>query len=121
MQKEQLEKKLEELDKSIAGLEKKVREGAVATTAVADSGPKEYSVEVVPHNSIGEVDSEGIAKILAKKSADGWKLNSVINDEGGKLQASLGTTESSGSLSMGAFNSKEDRVILIFEKPAKKK
>jgi len=56
-------------------------------------------------------------------SADGWKLSSVINDEGGKLQASLGSNESNGSLSMGAFNSKEDRVILIFERgiAAKKK
>ena len=121
MQKEQLEKKLEELDKSIAGLEKKIREGAAATTAVADSGPKEYSVEVVPHNSIGEVDSDGIAKALAKKSADGWKLTSLINDEGGVLQASLGSTESTSSLTMGAYTSKEDRVILIFERPAKKK
>lgn len=121
MQKEQLEKKLQELDKSIANLEKKVREGAASATAtVSDAGPKEYSVEVVPHNSIGEVDSEGISKTLQKKSADGWKLNSIINDEGGKLQASLGTNESSGSLSMGAFNSKEDRVILIFERTKKK-
>ena len=120
MQKEQLEKKLEELDKSIAGLEKKVREGA-ATAAVSDSGPKEYCVEVVPHNSIGEVDSKGISKVLQEKSAEGWKLSSVINDEGGKLQASLGTNDSSGSLSMGAFNTKEDRVVLIFERAAKKK
>jgi chromosome segregation ATPase len=119
MQKEELEKKLEALDKSIADLEKKVREGA-ATAAVADAGPKEYSVEIVPHNSVGEVDSDGISKALTKKSADGWKLNSIINDEGGKLQASLGTSEAAGSLSMGAYTSKEDRVILIFERAKKK-
>ena len=119
MQKEQLEKKLEELDKSIAGLEKKVREGA-ATAAVADSGPKEYCLETVPHNSVGEVDSEGINKILQKRSGEGWKLNSIINDEGGKLQSSLGSGADSGSLSMGAYVSKEDRVILIFERTKKK-
>ena len=59
------------------------------------------------------------SKALTKKSADGWKLNSIINDEGGKLQASLGTSEAAGSLSMGAYTSKEDRVILIFSRPKK--
>ena len=49
---------------------------------------------------------------------DGWTLVSVINDDGGKLQSSLGG-EAAASLSMGSFTSKEDRVILIFERPKK--
>ena len=69
-------------------------------------------------NDIGEVNDAGIAKVLAEKSKDGWNLFSIINDDGGKLQGALGG-EATASLSMGSFTSKEDRVILIFERPKK--
>ena len=108
---------IEKMKKSISDLEKKMKDapsGGVGTAFLRES-PKDYSVEVVPHNANGEVDSDGINKILSAKSKDGWKLVSVINDEGGKLQSSLGGSESS-SLSSGVYTSKEDRVVLIFEK-----
>ncbi len=109
--------KIASLESSIAALEKKAMEGGFG--GGADNGPKEYCVEIVPHNASSEVDVEGINKVLLKKSALGWKLSSVINDEGGKLQSSLGNDASSGSLSVGAYTSKEDRVVLIFERSKK--
>ena len=110
-----LSAKIAELEASIANLEKKVASGAIGGAA---SGPKEYKVESVNHNDIGEVDEKGIATLLEKMTKDGWTLVSVINDDGGKLQSSLGG-EATASLSMGSFTSKEDRVILIFERPKK--
>ncbi len=115
MEKDELDKKIADLEGAIKNLEQQIAEAKTLPAAISEQGPKEYSVEVVSHKSTGEVDSEGIGRILSRKSADGWKLNTVINDEGGKLQASLGT-ESASSLSMGAFSAKEDRVILIFER-----
>ena len=111
-----LSAKIAELEASIANLEKKVASGAIGGGAA--SGPKEYKVESVNHNDIGEVDEKGLATLLDKMTKDGWTLVSVINDDGGKLQSSLGG-EAAASLSMGSFTSKEDRVILIFERPKK--
>ena len=87
--------------------------GAVAIS----EGMKEYSVVVVPHLSNGEVNSERIAEILATKAASGWRLHSMINDEGGKLQASIGGGDSV-SLNASSVSIKEDRVIMIFERNA---
>lgn len=118
MEKAELDKKIKALEESMASLEKKAQSGAFGGAA---SGPKEYCVEVVNHNSSSEVDADGINKILQKKSADGWTLTSIINDDGGKIQSSLqGNDTSGGSLAVGAFSSKEDRVVMIFERPKKK-
>ena len=109
-------KEIESMKKSIADVEKKLKEvPSGGGTVAVHEGPKEYTVAVVPHNANGEVDNNGINKELESKSKDGWKLVSVINDEGGKLQASLGGAETS-TLSSGVYTSKEDRVILIFER-----
>ena len=110
-----LNSKIEDLEASIKSLEKKVASGAVGGAA---AGPKEYSVEVVNHNGAGEVDDKGIADVLANKTKDGWTLVSVINDDGGKLQNAMGG-EATASLSMGSYANKEDRVVLIFERPKK--
>ena len=107
-----LEKPLDALDDSIAALEKKVREGGSGS----NDGPKEYSVETISHNRMSEVDVKALAEILKKKAAEGWKLVSAIDDDGGKIISSLGGTETA-SLSGGTFNTKEDRVVLIFERP----
>ena len=105
------------LSNSVALIEKKAAAGGFGG---GDNGPKEYSVEVVNHNGSSEVDAKGINNILQKKSLDGWRLTSIINDDGGKLQSSMtGNDNSTGSLAMGAFSSKEDRVILIFERSRK--
>ena len=112
MEKAELEKKLAALDESVATLEKRVREGISG----AGDGPKEYTVEVVGHNRMSEVDVKALSEILKKKASEGWKLVSAIDDDGGKLISSLGGAESA-SLSGGTFNTKEDRVILIFERP----
>jgi hypothetical protein len=72
----------------------------------------EYAVENIQHKLSGEVDVAGIEEALSRRSADGWRLHSVINDEGGKLQASLTGSEKT-SLSGGPLI-KEDRVVLIF-------
>jgi len=113
MEKAELEKKLAALDESVALLEKRVREGGSG----ASDGPKEYSVEVVGHNSMSEVDVKALNELLKKKAADGWKLVSAIDDDGGKLLSSMGGSETA-SLSGGSFNTKQDRVVLIFERPA---
>ena len=80
------------------------------------SFPMEYEVEVIPHNSSGEVNSEAIALELSHRGTQGWKLHSLVNDEGGRVQASLGGSEKI-SLS-GGSSTKQDRVILIFERTA---
>ena len=113
MEKAELEKKLAALEESIAALEKKVREGG---SGGSSDGPKEYSVETITHNRMSEVDVKALSEILKKKASEGWKLVSAIDDDGGKLISSLGGTETA-SLSGGTFNTKEDRVILIFERP----
>ena len=79
-------------------------------------GPKEYRVEVVGHNRKSEVDVKALNELLKKKSSEGWKLVSAIDDDGGKIISSLGGAESA-SLSGGSFNTKEDRLVLIFERP----
>ena len=113
-----LNEKIKSLEASIADLQKKVATGAIGG---ADFGPKEYCVDVVNHNGQSEVDADGINSILQKRAADGWKLTSVINDDGGKIQSSLsGNDSSAGSLAVGAYISKVDRVVLIFERPRKK-
>ena len=78
--------------------------------------PMEYEVEVIPHNSVGEVNSEAIALALSRRGPQSWKLHSLVNDEGGRVQASLGGSEKI-SLS-GGSSAKQDRVILIFERVA---
>ena len=82
----------------------------------------EYSVETVEHNKSAEVNVDALTKLLKKKSADGWNLISVIDDDGGKLMASMGggsETTSLASLSTSPFNQKEDRLVLIFGRPLK--
>ena len=111
-----LNAKVEQLEASMKALETKIASGAIGGGAA--SGPKEYKVESVNHNDLGEVDDKGLATLLDKMTKDGWTLVSVINDDGGKLQSSLGG-EATASLSMGTYTSKEDRVILIFERPKK--
>lgn len=117
-ERDELLKEIESMKASIEDLKTKVGSGAIGGSAVIQDGPKDYSVEVVSHNESGEVDYEAISVTLAKKSRDGWKLVSVINDEGGKLQSSLGNNEAA-SLSTGVYSSKEDRVVLIFERARK--
>lgn len=117
-ERDDLNEKIKSLEASIADLQKKVASGAIGG---ADFGPKEYCVDVVNHNGQSEVDADGINSILQKRAADGWKLTSVINDDGGKIQSSLsGNDASTGSLAVGAYISKADRVVLIFERPRKK-
>ncbi len=116
-ERDELIKEIENMKAAIEDLKVKVA-SAPTGSAVLQDGPKEYSVEVVSHNGAGEVDYQELAKMLAKKSSDGWKLVSVINDEGGKLQSSLGGSEAN-SLSTGVYSSKEDRVVLIFERARK--
>ena len=118
-QRDELMSKIEALEASMEALQQKVASGAFGG---GDAGPKEYSVEVVNHNDSSEVDAKGIDSVLKAKSAEGWKLVQIINDDGGKLQSSLGDNSGgSGSLAIGAFASasKEDRVVLIFERSRK--
>ena len=116
MEKAELEKKLASLDNAVAELEKKVRSGGGA------GGPMEYSVETVEHNKSAEVNVDALSKLLKKKSADGWNLITVIDDDGGKLMSSMGgssETTSLSSLTSSSFDSKEDRLVLIFGRPMK--
>ena len=118
MEKAELEKKLASLDNAVAELEKKVRNGGGGA-----GGPMEYSVETVEHNKASEVNVDALAKLLKKKSAEGWILVSTIDDDGGKLLSSMGSSSESTSLSSLAsnpFDSKEDRVVLIFARPLNK-
>ena len=113
--KEELEKQLNEMQKTIKKLQDRIDNMPVGGGAVAIAdGMKEYSVVVVPHLPNGEVNSERIAEILATKAAGGWRLHSMVNDEGGKLQATMGGE--SMSLSQSSVSIKEDRVIMIFER-----
>ena len=115
MEKAELEKKLAALDNAVAELEKKVRSGGAA------GGPMDYSVEIVEHNKSSEVNVEALTKLLKKKSADGWTLISVVDDDGGKLISSMGGSSDTGlsSLSGSPFTQKEDRLVLIFGRPLK--
>ena len=116
MEKAELEKKLASLDEAVAELEKKVRSGGGAA-----NGPMEYSVETIEHNKSAEVNVEALSKLLKKKSADGWKLIHIIDDDGGKLISSMGggsETTSLSSLSGSPFTQKEDRLVLIFGRTA---
>ena len=59
---------------------------------------------------------------VQEKASEGWTLISTIDDDGGKLLASMGGGQEatlSSSLSGGSFNSKEDRLVLIFARPAR--
>jgi len=94
----------------------KLRENQLRNGFRPVSVPMDYEVEVIVHMSTGEVNSEAIAEALARRGHAGWKLHSLVNDEGGRLQASMGVAEKY-SLASGASN-KEDRVILIFERVA---
>lgn len=108
MEREEFVAKIEQMQNSIASLEAQMNSGS-------SNFEKEYAVEVVPHTATAEVDYKGVQKVLSSKASQGWKLVNMINDEGGKLQSALGGAET-GSLSGGTYNSKEDRVILIFER-----
>ena len=117
MEKAELEKKLASLDSAVAELEKKVRSGGGGA-----GGPMEYSVETVEHNKAAEVNVEALSKLLKKKASEGWNLISVIDDDGGKLMSSMGgssETTSLSSLTSSSFDSKEDRLVLIFGRPMK--
>lgn len=119
-QRDELSNKLAALEASLEALQKKAAAGGFG--GGSDNGPKEYCVEVVNHTDASEVDATGINAVLQAKSKDGWKLVQLINDDGGKLQSSLGDNGGgSGSLAIGAFASstKEDRVVLIFERSRK--
>lgn len=115
-ERDDLNEKIKSLEASIADIQKKAASGAFGGS---DYGPKEYCVDVVKHTSASEVDADGITSVLQKRSADGWKLTSVINDDGAKIQNSLGDS-STASLAVGAYSSKVDQVVLIFERPRKK-
>ena len=115
--KEELEKQLNETQKAIKKLQDRIDNMPVGGAVAISEGMKEYSVVVVPHLSNGEVNSERIAEILATKAASGWRLHSMVNDEGGKLQASIGGGDSV-SLNASSVSIKEDRVIMIFERNA---
>lgn len=115
MEKAELEKKLASLDAAVAELEKRVRSGGGAGT------PMEYVVETVEHNKSSEVNVDALSKLLKKKSAEGWTLISVVDDDGGKLISSMGGGSEAGlsSLSGSPFTQKEDRLVLIFGRPMK--
>lgn len=114
-QRDELIGKIEKMQQAISDLEQKMQNAPVGGKAILSDGPKEYKVEIVTHNASAEVDHEEIQGVLTRMAKDGWKLVSAINDEGGKLQSAL-TGSESASLSAGAFTSKEDRVVLIFER-----
>jgi len=114
-QRDELIGKIEKMQQAISDLEQKMQNAPVGGKAILSDGPKEYKVEIVTHNASSEVDYEEIQEVLTRMAKDGWKLVSAINDEGGKLQSAL-TGSESASLSAGAFTSKEDRVVLIFER-----
>ena len=114
--KEELEKQLNETQKAIKKLQDRIDNMPVGGAVSIADGMKEYSVVVVPHLSNGEVNSERIAEILATKAASGWRLHSMINDEGGRMQAAMGGE--SMSLNASSVSIKEDRVIMVFERNA---
>ena len=93
-----------------------LRESQLRAGFIPVSVPMEYEVEVIAHNSSSEVNAEALAEALARRGGQGWKLHSLVNDEGGKLQSALGGAEKV-SLT-GTTATKQDRVILIFERVA---
>ncbi len=114
-------------DKKISLLEEQIEDLRKAIEDIRLMGPSssgsayeamDYEVETIQHNVRGEVDAAAMAKILSSRAKDGWKLHSLINDEGGRMLASMGTN-ASFSLASGA-KMKEDRVIMVFEKPKAK-
>jgi len=105
-------KAIEQMEEKIEKLRSSQGPGEFKPVSV----PMEYEVEIIKHKATGEVDSEAISRALTKRGPGGWKLHSLVNDEGGRLQASLGASEQY-SLSSGTAI-KEDRVILIFERVA---
>jgi len=107
------ERKLMEVEEELEMLQNSPLQKGFVPVSV----PMEYEVEIITHTPSGEVDSDAIAKALARRGPEGWKLHSLVNDEGGRLQASLGASEKY-SLSSGSTN-KEDRVVLIFERVMK--
>lgn len=121
-----LQQKLADCEAELAGKDRKVseimeelnilNEQKLQAGLVPVSVPMEYEVEIIRHLPTGEVDSESIADKLAKRGPEGWKLHSLVNDEGGRLQASVGAGEKYSLASGASF--KEDRVILIFERVA---
>jgi len=121
-----LQQKLADCEAELAGRDRKVseimeelnilNEQKLQSGLVPVSVPMEYEVEIIRHLPTGEVDSESIADTLAKRGPEGWKLHSLVNDEGGRLQASVGAGEKYSLASGASF--KEDRVILIFERVA---
>jgi DNA repair exonuclease SbcCD ATPase subunit len=119
--KEEAEKRIEELQQQIQTAQTAIDELRIRTEALAVSGggsvtasPMDYEIEVIAHNEKGEVDAVLIAKTLSKRSSEGWHLHTVINDEGGRVLATLGGSENI-SLS-GGPSIKEDRTILVFER-----
>lgn len=108
-----LANKGEEVNKIMDELEK-LKEQQQHVGMTPRSVPMEYEIEVIPHKLSGEVDSDAISAVLLKRGPKGWKLHSLINDEGGKLQSTLGASEKM-SLS-SPVSVKEDRVIMIFER-----
>ena len=84
------------------------------------NAPMEYSVETIDHTKNAEVNVDALSKLLKKKSSEGWNLISVVDDDGGKLMASMGgssETTSLSSLGSNSFSQKEDRLVLIFGRP----
>jgi len=105
----QKERKVEELMDEI----RRIHENQQLTGFVPVSVPMDYEVEIIVHKRSGEVDTDRIADVLARRGTDGWKLHSVISDELGRMQAPVGVDKVSLSVDISI---KEDRVILIFER-----
>jgi len=93
-----------------------LRDSQLKAGFIPVSVPMEYVVEIIAHNSSSEVNAEALAEALGRRGALGWKLHSLVNDEGGKLQSTLSGAEKV-SLT-GTSATKQDRVILIFERVA---
>jgi len=92
---------------------RRIHENQQLTGFVPVSVPMDYEVEIIVHKRSGEVDTDRIADVLARRGTDGWKLHSVISDELGRMQAPVGVDKVSLSVDISI---KEDRVILIFER-----
>lgn len=94
----------------------KLRNNQSCPGFVTGSVHMDYEVEIIIHKPTGEVDSEAIEEVLARRGPLGWKLHSIMNDEGGRLQASMGAAEKYSLASCASY--KQDRVIMIFERVA---
>ena len=91
------------------------------TGTIMPTSPEPRPVNI-NNASIKIMGVDALSKLLKKKSADGWTLISVVDDDGGKLMSSMGggsEAQSLGSLGSGTFNQKEDRLVLIFGRPMK--